>query len=124
MKINAPIKGEIAIVIFREDRAWIAYSPDLDLAGYGLNEAEAKKSFKVNLEEFFTYAIEHNTLQKELKRLGWAGEAQIAPRASSLNELLKKGRKNEELGMLMKRPLDRPVSVIPFPVTLPKFAYA
>jgi hypothetical protein len=124
MKIKAPIKGQIAIVIFQENRAWIAYSPDLDLAGYGLSESEAKRSFKVNLEEFFAYAIEHNTLQKELKRLGWAGEAKIAPRASSLEELLRKGRKNEELGMLMKRPLDRPVSMIPFPVTFPQFAHA
>ncbi len=116
-KTKATVKGQLAVVIFQENHAWIAYSPELDLAGYGLNQEEAKKSFEVNVEEFFTYTIEHGTLQKEMKRLGWSGVQATNPPAFA--DLLKRASKNREIESLLKRPLDRPVTIEPFPITVP-----
>jgi hypothetical protein len=65
------VKTTLSLISFKEDDAVIVYSPALDLSGCGNTLAEAKSSFQIVLEEFFKYTIEHNTLGKELKRLGW-----------------------------------------------------
>ena len=65
------ISVEIGVLIFREDNNIIAYSPALDLSGYGKNENEAIKSFKLTLEEFFRYTLNKETFESELERLGW-----------------------------------------------------
>lgn len=59
------------ILVFEEDGIVAAYSPALDLFGYGNSEEEARDSFNVVLDEFVRYAIDNNTLESELKRLGW-----------------------------------------------------
>lgn len=50
------------------------YSPHLDLTGYGISLAEAKKSFEIVLNDFLDYTIENNTLHSVLISLGWNSE--------------------------------------------------
>lgn len=65
------VEVNMPIIIFEEDQNTILYCPPLDLSGYGKDEAEANRSLKVALDEFFRYCIHKNTLRTELKRLGW-----------------------------------------------------
>jgi len=61
----------LPVIIFQDGGSEIVYCPALDLSGYGKDENEAKKSFKVALGEFFRYTTNKNTLRLELQRLGW-----------------------------------------------------
>lgn len=61
----------VGVFQFNEDGTTIVYSPAFDLSGYGKDPQEARKSFEIAIEEFFTYTIHKNTLVSELKRLGW-----------------------------------------------------
>ena len=49
---NDKISSELAIFLFKEDDNFIAYSPALDLFGYGKTEEEARSSFNVVLKEY------------------------------------------------------------------------
>lgn len=51
------INSELAIFLFKEDDNYIAYSPALDLSGYGKTEEEARNSFNIVLKEYFDYCI-------------------------------------------------------------------
>lgn len=53
--------------LFREDDNFIAYSPALDLSGYGKTEEDARNSFNIVLKEYFDYAINEGTLYEDLK---------------------------------------------------------
>ena len=63
---NEKINSELAIFLFKEDDNYIAYSPALDLSGYGKTEEEARGSFNIVLKEYFDYAIIEETLYKDL----------------------------------------------------------
>ena len=71
---NEKINSELAIFLFKEDDNFIAYSPALDLSGYGKTEEEARDSFNIVLKEYFDYAINEGTLYKDLKEHGWNGK--------------------------------------------------
>lgn len=69
-KINVSsekVSSELAIFLFREDDNFIAYSPALDLSGYGKTEEYARNSFNIVLKEYFDYAINEGTLYEDLK---------------------------------------------------------
>lgn len=59
---NERINSELAIFLFKETDNFIAYSPALDLSGYGKTEADARASFNIVLREYFDYAIHEGTL--------------------------------------------------------------
>lgn len=66
------IKGSLSVYLFVDDEeTHIAYSPALDLAGYGNTNEEAKESFSVVLEEYLHYTITHNTVWDDFKKYGW-----------------------------------------------------
>lgn len=70
-KGNVTINVSVPLLSFKEDDAFIVYSPALDISGYGDTEEEARKSFELTLEEFISYTLNKNTFQLELTRLGW-----------------------------------------------------
>lgn len=73
-KINVSserINSELTIFLFKEDDNFIAYSPALDLSGYGKTEDDARASFNIVLKENFDYAIHDGTLWQDLKSHGW-----------------------------------------------------
>ena len=65
------VNFNLAMIIFEEDGAVVAYCPPLDLAGYGNNEEEAISSFEYVVSEYFEYTTKKNTLLTDLRRLGW-----------------------------------------------------
>ena len=105
----------IAVVLFKEDNVHIAYSPALDLSGYGATEEEARASFEVVLREFLNYSTVKKTLKEELKRLGWTfkGKKMEVVRAPSVEEL---AASNEALQQLTKN--GTPLRVFLKPVQL------
>lgn len=62
---------ELQVLFFKEDGITAAYAPALDLFGYGESEEKARSSFETVLQEFIRYTTENDTLEAELKRLGW-----------------------------------------------------
>lgn len=68
---NHKVQLSLDLIIFKENNVHVAYCPPLEIYGYGNNEDEAQKSFKISLSEFFRYCPNKNTLRLELKRLGW-----------------------------------------------------
>lgn len=69
------IKVTLDVYLFMEGDAYIAYSPALDLSGYGMSESEAKDSFSIVMEEYINYGLSHRTLVKDLRAHGWNVEA-------------------------------------------------
>lgn len=65
------INSQLAVFIFKEDDNFIAYSPALDLSGYGKTEDEARESFNLVMKEYFDYGINEGTLYQDLKKHGW-----------------------------------------------------
>ena len=65
------IEVSVACILFEEDNITLIYSPALDITGYGKDKMEAKKSFKIALEEFIKYTLHKGTFESEMKRMGW-----------------------------------------------------
>ena len=61
----------LIVYLWEEDGIWFAYSPSLDLTGYGKSENEAQDSFGITLGEFLAYTSNKNTFYDELENLGW-----------------------------------------------------
>lgn len=66
------IELNISIFLWEENSIFYAYSPALDLTGYGYSKEEARESFEIMLQEFLVYTNDKKTIFKELERLGWA----------------------------------------------------
>lgn len=93
------IKIKLDVIRFLDNGVVVFYCPAVDVYGYGNNEKEARESLYVCMEEFFTYALENNTLHSELTRLGWRldkKQQQVIPPVFS--SLL---RKNKTLNRIM-----------------------
>ncbi|MCJ7446570.1 MAG: hypothetical protein MUO72_02650 [Bacteroidales bacterium] len=61
----------LPLIEFEDGNNVIAYCPALDLSRYGPTAAEAERSFKVTLSEYFRYTMNKGTLAEDLKKLGW-----------------------------------------------------
>ena len=59
------------VYVFMEGSTYIAYSPALDLSGYGESEEDAKESFSIVMEEYIKYGTSRRTLVKDLRAHGW-----------------------------------------------------
>ena len=62
---------KLPLIIFEEGGATICYCPALDISGYGYSEKEAMDSYKYVMAEYLDHSIQKDTLQKDLKRMGW-----------------------------------------------------
>lgn len=69
------IKVTLDVYLFMDGDTYIAYSPALDLSGYGMSESEAKDSFSIVMEEYINYGLSHRTLVKDLRAHRWNVEA-------------------------------------------------
>jgi len=68
-KLNQKIK--LSVLIFREGKYFIAYSPVLDLSTSGKNYEEVKQRFNEIVKIFFEELASKGTLGEVLKELGW-----------------------------------------------------
>ncbi len=69
MKTN--FSCSLPVTIFREGKAFVAYTPALDLSTAGKTEAQARRMFVEAVELFFEELIEMGTVESALKELGW-----------------------------------------------------
>lgn len=70
-KGNSKLKVLLNVFIWYEKSIYYAFSPALDITGYGKTEREAKESFEITLNEFVKYTTNKNTLFDALEQLGW-----------------------------------------------------
>ncbi len=68
------VEAKLDVYIYKNDGFQIAYSPALDLMGYGKTIKDAKASFEVVIEDFFDFSIKHGTLDEYLKKHAWAAK--------------------------------------------------
>lgn len=68
---NNRMSVKLDVYIFSEDNTVIAYSPALDLCGYGYSDREAMDSFHIALSEYLDFALAHKTLVADLRAHGW-----------------------------------------------------
>lgn len=64
------IEVNVDIIEYQEDDIYYAYSPALDLVGYGNNEV-ARNSWEVVLQEYFKYTLNKKTLIQDFESRGW-----------------------------------------------------
>jgi hypothetical protein len=101
-KASLPITGGaietgLSLLSFKEDKVFIIYSPELDLAGSGYNLIQAKASFWETVSEFFRYTTSKGTLVAELRRLGWTvSGTKKKPKVSTPPDFDQMLRANEE----------------------------
>jgi hypothetical protein len=68
---NDHFNFQLSVLFWEEGGIHYAYSPALDLTGYGKSKEEAKSSFETTLDAFAKYTHNKGTIYKELERLGW-----------------------------------------------------
>lgn len=82
-KVNSrygDIMVQLDVIQYDEDGCRMVYCPALDVIGYGRSDEEAETSFITTLQEFLDYTLEHGTLRKVLKGLGWKfAEDKVTP---------------------------------------------
>jgi hypothetical protein len=71
LKENMKLKIEVEVAIIKEDNYFVAYCPALELSAYGDKEANAKKSFNVEVAIFLDETCQRGTLEKYLIKNGW-----------------------------------------------------
>lgn len=62
---------QLAVVLFKEDSAFVVFCPALDLSAAGKTEAQARLNFSHAVEEYMRYTLNKGTLFKDLKKRGW-----------------------------------------------------
>ena len=61
----------LPVTIFKEGKAFVAYTPALDLSTAGKTEVQARHMFTEAVEAFFEELIKMGTFEPALKELGW-----------------------------------------------------
>ncbi len=68
---NGSLSVSLDVYVFMDGDSYIAYSPALDLSGYGESEEAAKHSFSIVMDEYIAYGVSRRTLVKDLRAHGW-----------------------------------------------------
>lgn len=68
---NGNLSVTLDVYVFMDGDSYIAYSPALDLCGYGDSEDAAKESFSIVMDEYIAYGVSRRTLVKDLRAHGW-----------------------------------------------------
>ena len=71
IRSTSRIEAALEISLVREGKYWSAVSPALNVSGYGKTVAEAKASFKIEMDLLFEEALEKGTLHRLLLDYGW-----------------------------------------------------
>jgi hypothetical protein len=64
------VEIEIDLIEFQENGLYYAYTPALDLIGYGHTKHEAHKSWEIVLGEYFKYTMNKSTFIADLENHG------------------------------------------------------
>ena len=111
---NGNISVTLDVYVFMDGDSYIAYSPALDLSGYGDSEDAAKESFSIVMDEYISYGVSRRTLVKDLRAHGWKVKSlrQHKMSAPSFDMLL---RSNDTFKDILENKEYRKVAE-PFPV--------
>ena len=63
--------ANLHVIVFKEGKKYVAYSPTIDLATQGNSREDAGRMFDEAAGIFFEELVKMGTLEKELERLGW-----------------------------------------------------
>jgi len=77
----------VSVFLFRENSAYIAYCPSLDLSGYDTTEQAAQANLKHVLNEWLNEQVESGTLVKDLQQHGWQVKKRTAAEPAMLDIL-------------------------------------
>jgi predicted RNase H-like HicB family nuclease len=69
--IRVRMESKLPVIFLKEDRAFIAYTPALDLSTCGETIEEAKANFEQAVKIFFQECTKRGTLEDVLISLGW-----------------------------------------------------
>jgi hypothetical protein len=121
-KASLPINGGavetgLSLLSFKEDKVFIIYSPELDIAGTGYNSIQAKASFWEAVSEFFRYTTSKGTLAQELRRLGWTvSGTKKKPRVGALPNFNQMLELNDEFkDILYNKDYSKSTEMVPIP---------
>ncbi|GEM_PF-3517215 len=82
------IEASLEVYFCKSDGCEIAYSPALDVLGYGKTVKEAMASFEVVVADFFTSCMKRGTLDEYLTGKKWTRKPKqavfVSPQISSL----------------------------------------
>lgn len=70
------IRVELSVFVYKDlnypnGDMFIAYCPELDLAGYDTTNRKARKSFEYVLKDYLDYTTKEGTLEQDLIEHGW-----------------------------------------------------
>jgi len=71
MSSHKLVKAELPVVIFKEGKKFVAYTPALDISTCGNTFEQARKRFVEAVEIFFHEILEMGTLEEVLRECGW-----------------------------------------------------
>lgn len=69
--VKMSIDISVPLIVFKEGKKFVAYSPFLDLSSCGSSFEKAQDSFIDAAELFLEELVKKNTLEEYLKGLGW-----------------------------------------------------
>ena len=75
-KSGNKISVEVFVFVYKDINypngdMYIAYCPELDLAGYDTTDRKARKSFEFVLKDYLDYTLKKGTLHEDLIKHGW-----------------------------------------------------
>lgn len=65
------VQVQLPLLLWREDKKIVAYSPALEISSFGETEESAVSNFSEAVELFFETADERKVLRELLENLGW-----------------------------------------------------
>jgi predicted RNase H-like HicB family nuclease len=68
---NKVFELQLSVLVFQEDKYFVAYCPSLNLSSYGNSIKDAKEAFDEAMQEYIEYGQENNTLHEDLIKNGW-----------------------------------------------------
>lgn len=71
-KMTRTVGIRLPVLMLKERRTYIAYTPALDFSASGSTAAKAKTNFTIALRLFLEELLERGTLPQVLKDMGWS----------------------------------------------------
>lgn len=91
------ITAQLFVMLFADGDTTVAYCPAINVYGYGSDEEQARASFEVCLDEFFTYTLNKGTLFVELEHLGWHCKSKHRLKPPTLAQLITRNKEMSDI---------------------------
>ena len=68
---NLSFKAKLTVLVTKQGKRFVAYTPALDVATSGKSEKDARKKFEELINLFLEEIVEEGTVNEVLSELGW-----------------------------------------------------